>query len=80
MDKEFEINDGEPEDVDYSAGIPPPPNTIRDRTHLEELLLEGLNSGEPILADEAYWAEKRKRLVGGLPIRSGSVGTAPLCA
>lgn len=25
------------------------------RAHVEQLLLDGLNSGEPIIADEAYW-------------------------
>jgi antitoxin ParD1/3/4 len=29
---------------------------------LEALALEGLNSGEPIEADERYWEEKRHRL------------------
>lgn len=30
---------------------------------LEGLAIEGLNSGEPIEADDLYWTEKRKRLV-----------------
>ena len=30
---------------------------------LEAIALEGLNSGESILADERYWAEKRQRLI-----------------
>ena len=29
---------------------------------IDELLLEGLNSGEPIVVDEAYRAERRRRL------------------
>lgn len=29
---------------------------------LEALALEGLNSGESIMADEHYWEEKRRRL------------------
>ena len=31
---------------------------------LEQRLLEGLESGEPIDADEAYWEEKRAQLLG----------------
>ena len=31
---------------------------------LEELAIEGLNSGEAIEADKRYWEEKRKRLIG----------------
>jgi hypothetical protein len=30
---------------------------------LEALAIEGLNSGESIVADERYWAEKRQRLI-----------------
>ena len=30
---------------------------------LELLGLEGLNSGESIVADEKYWEEKRRRLI-----------------
>jgi hypothetical protein len=30
---------------------------------LEALALEGLNSGESIVADEKYWEEKRARLI-----------------
>lgn len=31
---------------------------------LASLLLEGLESGEPIVADEAYWEKKRRKLLG----------------
>lgn len=34
----------------------------RAEEELEALALEGLNSGEPILADDRYWAEKRIRI------------------
>jgi hypothetical protein len=37
---------------------------------LEELALEGLNSGESVAADEAYWEEKRRRLIE----RHGNMG------
>jgi hypothetical protein len=30
---------------------------------LESLALEGLDSGEPIPADEAYWQERRRGLI-----------------
>lgn len=30
---------------------------------LEDLALEGLNSGDSFEADEAYWAAKRQRLI-----------------
>jgi hypothetical protein len=30
---------------------------------LEALAIEGLNSGEPIIADARYWAEKRQQLI-----------------
>ena len=31
---------------------------------LNSLLLEGLESGEPIPVDEAYWETKRRKLLG----------------
>lgn len=34
---------------------------------LESLLLEGLDSGEPIEADEAWWSQKRAALAEKLP-------------
>jgi hypothetical protein len=30
---------------------------------LEELLLEGLNSGQPISVDDAFWKDRREKLV-----------------
>ena len=30
---------------------------------LEALAIEGLNSGEPIVADQQYWDKKRERLI-----------------
>jgi antitoxin ParD1/3/4 len=32
---------------------------------LSLLLLEGMQSGEPVAADAAYWSAKRQRLSGG---------------
>jgi len=40
-----------------------PPNTIRDRAHLEELLLEGLNSGPAIDVTPEYVEAERERLI-----------------
>jgi len=34
----------------------------RHEERLDELLLEGLASGEPIEVDEAYWQAKREKL------------------
>jgi hypothetical protein len=52
----------EPAESDATDDIPAPPNTIRDKAHLEELLLEGINSGLPIVVDEEYWADIRQRV------------------
>lgn len=35
---------------------------------LEDLALEGLNSGEPVPADDAFWEERRRRLMERHPI------------
>lgn len=35
----------------------------RGEQELEALALEGLNSGDSIIADEHYWEEKRRRLI-----------------
>lgn len=40
-----------------------PPNTIRDKAHLEELLLEGLNSGPAIEVTPEYVEAERARLI-----------------
>ena len=52
----------EPEEVDYAAHIPPPPNTVRDKAHLEELLLEGLNSGPATPMTAADWDDIRRQV------------------
>jgi hypothetical protein len=36
---------------------------IRSKEHLNELITEGLNSGEPIEVTDEWWAEKRRRLL-----------------
>jgi len=50
------------DDVDYAAGIPPPPNSVRDKAHLEELLREGLNSGPPTPMTSADWDDIRQQV------------------
>jgi hypothetical protein len=39
----------------------------RAEEELEALAVDGLNSGESILADERYWAVKRRRLSERVP-------------
>lgn len=39
---------------------------------LETLLLEGLESGEPIKTTPEYWENKRKRLIEGHSKKTGS--------
>ena len=34
----------------------------KDEERVDILLLEGLDSGEPILVDEAFWAERKRKL------------------
>ena len=36
------------------------------RQRLDGLLLEGLNSGEPVTPDDHYWADKKRNLKGRL--------------
>jgi antitoxin ParD1/3/4 len=40
----------------------------RHEERIDELLFEGLASGEPIEVDEAYWQAKRERLVARLEL------------
>ena len=39
------------------------PSDVRDPAHLEQLLLDGLNSGPTIEADAAFWARKEQRVI-----------------
>ena len=57
---------------DYSDFFPAPPVTIRDQAHLEELLLEGLESGEatPVTCQE--WKEIRAEVHARHAQRHGS--------
>lgn len=52
----------EPEEAeDLSAGLPDPPDTIRDKAHLLELLQEGMQ-GEPETLRQEEWAEIRQEV------------------
>ena len=51
----------------------------RTEDKLETLLLEGLESGEPIEITPEYWENKRKRLVERTPRKQVPV-EPPLCA
>ena len=39
---------------------------LRHEQRIDELLLEGLASGEPIEVDEAYWQAKKEKLAARL--------------
>lgn len=41
--------------------------TIQSREHLDQLLQEGLESGDPIEVTEEWWAQKRDRLFNNPP-------------
>jgi len=36
------------------------------KNNLDELLLEGINSGDPISPDKNYWTDKKKKLKKGM--------------
>lgn len=57
---------------DYSDFFPNPPVTIRDQAHLEELLLEGLESGEATPMTCQDWAEIRAEVRARHAQRHGS--------
>ena len=42
--------------------IPDRPGDVRDLAHLEQILLDGLNSGPMIEANNEYWARKQQRM------------------
>lgn len=46
--------------------IPERPGDVRDLAHLEQLLLDGLNSGPKIEANNEYWAQKQQRMTARL--------------
>ena len=56
---------------DYEPHPTRPPD-FRTRAELEKLLDEGMASGPPIRADDAFWAERRRVLAAKLSARNGS--------
>ena len=46
---------------DWSELLPDPPDTIRDRAHLEALLLEGINSPKGSITDQE-WVDIREEV------------------
>ncbi len=49
------------EEEDLAAGIPDPPDTIRDKVHLMELLDEGMQ-GEPQPVTDQEWVNIRQQV------------------
>lgn len=49
------------EEEDLSDSFPDPPNTIRDKAHLEELLLAGINSPTRRVTEQT-WEETRQEV------------------
>ncbi len=49
------------EEEDFSDSLPDPPNTVRDKAHLEELLLEGINSPMHEVTDQE-WVDMRREV------------------
>ena len=50
----------EPDEEDFTANHPEPPNPVRDVAHLEQLLLEGLASPSREMT-ESDWQELHRR-------------------
>jgi hypothetical protein len=50
----------EPDGEDYTNILVDPPNTVRDGTHMEELLVQGLSSPKREMTD-ADWNELKRR-------------------
>lgn len=57
---DIEVFDPE-DDIDYSENMPDPPFTVRDKAHLEELLLEAVNSPKEPMTDQD-WVDMRVEL------------------
>lgn len=56
--------DSDSSDLDLGA---PKPLTIKSREHLDQLLQEGLESGDSSEVTDEWWAEKRDRLFNNQP-------------
>jgi Arc/MetJ-type ribon-helix-helix transcriptional regulator len=46
--------------------------TPRNRAELEAMLLEGMNSDGDVVADEAFWAERRRVLLEKIARKNGA--------
>ncbi len=53
---------------DLAAALPAPPDTIRDKAHLVELLQEGMQ-GEPEPIRQEEWSEIRKEVRSKLALK-----------
>ena len=51
----------ETDEEDYCDTLPDPPDTIRDRAHLEAILLEGINSPKEKVTDQE-WIDLRREV------------------
>jgi antitoxin ParD1/3/4 len=56
-----------PQPGDYVSALIDAARRRKAEGHLEDLLVEGLESGPSVEADDAYWEESRRKL--GLPTR-----------
>ena len=52
----------EAEEEDFTDTLPDPLNSIQDAAHLEQLLLQGLNSGPAVPMKEAEWEDIRREV------------------
>ena len=49
--------------VEYLSALVEDDQRRKAQVHLEEQLLEGINSGEGVLVTEAFWEERRRRII-----------------
>jgi len=57
--REAEVREGQAASQEFVRNLTPDQNA-----RLEELIQEGLDSGEPVVADEAFWEQLRGRIAG----------------
>jgi hypothetical protein len=62
----------ETEEEDLIDTLPDPPNSIRDNAHLEQLLLDGLNSGPAAPMPETEWEDIRREVHARTARRQGT--------
>ena len=61
----------EAEEEDFTDTLPDPPNSIQDAAHLEQLLLQGLNSGPAVPMKETEWEDMRREVHARAALRKG---------